>query len=604
MNILYIISTIFLLVMYMLLKKNNDKQNFLSGIIISIIMLFAYNIAINVILYFMQAKLDLNILSIVNFIISFGILLKIFKDKDIQKYYIDKADLIIVIIILCVATAVAIYNYGPELKIKHRTTDASSHYLAASDYYQYSTLTSKKNTDDFNYFGITLLMPGAYINNGIIFKIFDGIIDNAYFCKLFFIFDIFIWALSGVLMYVALTIKNKRTDVKLMALFFSFMYMFAYQLNSLECGFSYLGLGLDIIIAIIIVMKTDLKGMTKCLMLFFLNFGIMFTYYYFAPVVFLAIFWQILQENKENGNKLFNLKNICNILISLVIPGTFGILYFVVMPKIGDLNGINYVNALMIDGSIYKNLVTNLIPYLVLSEIFIIYNLKQKTKNFCFKIYILSLIFIIIALIGWKLNKISDYYYYKIYYFLFIILLICSFEAIKILVEQVKYKILVYILIGIYFIGMVASIIFENAFGIYDIYASNGVELKHDYTVITNDELKLLKWYNNNLNDINNTNMETLFIYNDDGEINGKCRWIYFITKNIYNFLDLIYDIDDNNPIDEFILENKKYMVAFKNEYSVYDDYDNIFEKIKQYNLKILYQNDGGVILENQNITE
>lgn len=193
MNIVYIISTIFLLITYMLLKKNNDKQNILSGIIISIIMLFAYNIAINVILYFMQVKLDLNILSIVNFVISFIILLKILKDKDIQKYYIDKVDLIIVIIILIVASAIAIYNYGFDIKIKHRTTDAASHYLASSDYWQYSTLTSQKNTDILGSFGLTFLMPGSYVNCGIIFKIFDNIVDNTDFYKLFFLFDIFNW---------------------------------------------------------------------------------------------------------------------------------------------------------------------------------------------------------------------------------------------------------------------------------------------------------------------------------------------------------------------------------------------------------------------------
>ena len=604
MNIVYIISTIFLLITYMLLKKNNDKQNLLSGIIISIIMLFAYNIAVNVILYFIQAKLDLNILSVVNFIISFGILLKILKDKDIQKYYIDKVDLIIVIIILIVASAVAIYNYGFNIKIKHRTTDASSHYLASSDYWQYSTLTSKKNTDAFNYFGVTFLMPGSYINCGIMFKIFDSILDDVYFYKLFFLFDIFNWILSGLLMYVLLTMKSKKTKVKILALFFSFFYMFAYQLNSLVCGFSYLGLGLDFIIAILIVMKSDMKGLFKNILLFFLNFGLMFTYYYFAPVVFLTIFWQILQENKENGNKLFNLKNICNIIISLILPGIFGILYFVVMPKINKVSGINYINALLIDGSIYKNLITNLIPYLVLAEIFIIYNLKNKNKCIDFKFLILSLLFIIIALIGWKLNKISDYYYYKIYYFVFISLIISSFEVIKILVEQPKYKIATYILIAIYGIGLICSIILKNSLWIYDIYAANGAEMQLDYEVINKDEIEILKWYNNNLNDINNTNMKTLFIYNDDGNINGKCRWIYFITKNTYNFLDMIYDIGDINPIDELIQENKKYIVAFKNEYKMYDNYDNINEKITQYNLTILFQNDGGMVLQNPNVVE
>ena len=123
-------------------------------------------------------------------------------------------------------------------------------------------------------------------------------------------------------MYVLLTMNNKKTKVKILALFFSFFYMFAYQLNSLVCGFSYLGLGLDFIIAIIIIMKSNIKGLIRNILLFFFNFGLMFTYYYFAPVVFLTIFWQILQENKENGNKLFNVKNICGFILSEVLSGS------------------------------------------------------------------------------------------------------------------------------------------------------------------------------------------------------------------------------------------------------------------------------------------
>ena len=66
----------------------------------------------------------------------------------------------------------------------------------------------------------------------------------------------------------------------------------------------------------------------------------------------------------------------------------------------------------------------------------------------------------------------------------------------------------------------------------------------------------------------------------------------------------MIYDIGDINPIDELIQENKKYIVAFKNEYKMYDNYDNINEKITQYNLTILFQNDSGMVLQNPNVVE
>ena len=36
----------------------------------------------------------------------------------------------------------------------------------------------------------------------------------------------------------------------------------------------------------------------------------------------------------------------------------------------------------------------------------------------------------------------------------------------------------------------------------------------------------------------------------------------------------------------------------------MYDNYDNINEKITQYNLTILFQNDSGMVLQNPNVVE
>ena len=47
-------------------------------------------------------------------------------------------------------------------------------------------------------------------------------------------------------------------------------------------------------------MQQKIKQEYRDILIFFLTFGIMFSYYYFAPVVFLAIFIQMIVEIKNH----------------------------------------------------------------------------------------------------------------------------------------------------------------------------------------------------------------------------------------------------------------------------------------------------------------
>ena len=74
--------------------------------------------------------------------------------------------------------------------------------------------------------------------------------------------------------------------------------MLGYPLNSEISGFSYLSLGMNIIISIIIIIQYFLQNKINrtmvILILFLLNFGLFFTYYFFVPVVYISIFITII----------------------------------------------------------------------------------------------------------------------------------------------------------------------------------------------------------------------------------------------------------------------------------------------------------------------
>lgn len=600
MNIIYILTSLALIISYLLLNKSEKKENLIHSVIISVILFLTYNIFITQVMFFVHLKSTLLNLAIVNIAFSAVFITKEIKTKTIQKYYINKLDIIAVIIILGLAITIVIMNYGTNIAVKHAVTDAATHYFASDDFYRYSTLFSRESSDTIKWLNTPYLMTGAYVNTGIFLKLFKGIIDETFFVKLYFIFDMFIWMLSGLLMYTALSTNFKNKKHQRLALVLTIFYMLAYQLNSLFAGFSYLGVGLDIIIGIIIIMKSEIKTNYKISSLFLLNLGIMFSYYYFAPVLFLAEFWYILATNKKQNIKIFSKQNIFEILIVLVIPGLIGVIYFIGYPLMQANNkAFDYVGAIATDGFIYKDLIMNIFPYLLLSEVYIIYIAFKKKNTFIDKLLYLTVIFTLLIYMLMRLEFVSSYYYYKIYYMLFLVLTVSSYEILKIFVDKGKnVTIIVSGVLIIYSFGIFSAMILDKNWFVFDIYLTNGEEIKDDYALIKDKEFYLFEYYNNNINTMQND--DTLFCKTKGNT--GRDRWVYSITKNGNNLTNALTN-DKITTVEKFMGNSKyHYFVLLKNDYG--GEYDKVQDEVKRYNLKILIQNSAGMILEKQDLAE
>ena len=600
MNIIYILTSLALIISYLLLNKSEKKENLIHSVIISVILFLTYNIFITQVMFFVHLKSTLLNLAIVNIAFSAVFITKEIKTKTIQKYYINKLDIIAVIIILGLAITIVIMNYGTNIVVKHAVTDAATHYFASDDFYRYSTLFSRESSDTIKWLNTPYLMTGAYVNTGIFLKLFKGIIDETFLVKLYFIFDMFIWMLSGLLMYTALSTNFKNKKHQRLALVLTIFYMLAYQLNSLFAGFSYLGVGLDIIIGIIIIMKSEIKTNYKISSLFLLNLGIMFSYYYFAPVLFLSEFWYILVKNKKQSIKIFSKKNIFEIIIALVIPGLIGVIYFIGYPLMQANNkAFDYVGAIATDGFIYEDLIMNIFPYLLLSEVYIIYIAFKKKNTFIDKLLYLTVIFTLLIYMLMRLEFVSSYYYYKIYYMLFLVLTVSSYEILKIFVDKGKnVTIIVSGVLIIYSFGIFSAMILDKNWFVFDIYLTNGEEIKDDYALIKDKEFYLFEYYNNNINTMQND--DTLFCKTKGNT--GRDRWVYSITKNGNNLTNALTN-DKITTIEKFMEKTKyHYFVLLKNDYD--GEYDKVQDEIKRYNLKILIQNSAGMILEKQDLAE
>ena len=77
---------------------------------------------------------------------------------------------------------------------------------------------------------------------------------------------------------------------------------------------------------------------------------------------------------------------------------------------------------------------------------------------------------------------------------------------------------------------------------------------------------------------------------------------MYSILKNQNNFIDS-YNAELTVRLEKFMEYSTEYMVVFKTDYN--GDYDKLVnEDIEKYNLKIIIQNESGMILQKQNLPE
>ena len=131
------------MVLFILLKKTEDKVNVIKTIIISIVLVLCYNIVICYINHWLNIKCNLLNLSIENLVISILLFLAILKSKQIQRYEkICKKDIIFIAIITIVVGILTYIYFGFPIKLKYFMTDAANHYSYARFFYENSELMS------------------------------------------------------------------------------------------------------------------------------------------------------------------------------------------------------------------------------------------------------------------------------------------------------------------------------------------------------------------------------------------------------------------------------------------------------------------------------
>ena len=586
MQIIYIVEIILMFIIFMLLHKTNKKERVILWITLFAVSIICYNVFICLMFKIINIQCSLVNLSIINILIIILGIAKIIKDKKIQKYYIHIQDIIIPIILLLIILGVAYKHFGYPPEIKYKITDSATHYRTAMEFYQkQELLQSHSNTDIMNLFNLSSLMPASYVNIGIAFNISSYFIQEDNFYIIYILYDICMLYLAALLMYILLTMrKTQNKKMCIISAILAIIYALGYPLNSMQSGFSYLSIGLNIILAILITINllklNKLKNPYIIAILSLLNFGIFFSYYLFVPIIYLAEFIWLLREYKKKENKIINIKSISTILITLVVPAIYGIYYFVLIDIIqGNIAQFTKIST---PGDVYTNYISNFILFIPLIIMYIIHNIhKNKIEVWAILVIIA---FTIIAYIAKICGIVSEYYLMKLYYIAWIFAIIATYKEI----DHYRHKTKIITTIGIiYIILLVISLNFQNLkiSSLYDIYKTN-LENTNEANLITDSQKELVKYYKNNLQSQEN-NID-IYSYNNI----GTNWWLYNFFENPYFIigLGLIFWEED---VEQWLNETEKQYYILLTPENIYDHID---KNSNEYN--ILFINNSGAILE------
>lgn len=597
MKILYIITMLLLIILEIIVKKTDKKLKVLNSISVILVLNLCYNILVCYILDLLNIPITLLSLEIVNCILIAWLLIKILKDKQIQQYTINIKDVIFELLLLAIVISVGYLEFGFPIQIKYFSTDASMmHYDPSYKFYKSDKLLSAEEFKN--------VMPGLYINVGILFKVLSGLISEFYFYKILIIFDLFTLFMMGKMFYISINkyLKNKTEYV--IGILFSTLYVIGYPLNNLLCGFFYLGLGVLIINTILYIMQTfDEKIVSHnqhMIALFLLNIGLFFSYYLFVPFVYGAIFiYYIIYKRKEN-EKILSKRTALFIVISLIIPFIFGLQFNVLQSMLSKSTELLKVNGIMKDeGYIYRNIFSNFILFIPFVIYYIYTLIKNKKIEFNEILLALLVLYIVALFIAWKFNIISAYYIFKNYFVLWMVIIYSFLRgAIYLINNEQDMKSLVIGFTMVYLIFLGISLNYKNVniiktplnnsesiADVMDIYGINKTllfDIKKDFT---NEELEVVKYCYENLN------ME-----NGNAIVIGHERqlfWFYSITH--YKLRENIQSFANTKDLEQWTsTEKEKYLIIFDNN-NMYENYKTYLDKVLYGKTKIFSSNVGRI---------
>lgn len=607
LGIFYMLTVIAMVITFVLVKKSDEKVNFISWCIFSGIAYLGFNITVCMIFGVLNITTNLVFLSIADLAVAGLFGFKIYKDKGIQSFEIRKRDILALIICFAIICYMGKTQYRPfDRTVANASVDVSMHYSAATNFADNMKVLAK--IDNKTGYNFTTMQTGAYINTGIFMNVMRNLKPDYKEYATFKIFEMAVLLLNTAGFYMLISDKLKTKTNYVIGIVFLTLYAFAYPYTSLLYGFSYLSVAIAFATGLFYLAKIYDSGISNKFLIgliVLMGIGVIFSYCLFVPALyaFICIYAFIKDMQKKQEKKYLKIfgKNTLIITGLLLIVTVLSICYLVIPTfTLSDQNKLT--DAIGFDGGIYKSLYQDFLFYIPFVVLFIYTCIKNKTIDYKIIVGILLLFQTIIELIGLKMGFVSPYYYYKIYYIIWIIAVEIAVEIMCQLDNNKELKVIMisgltmWVLIICGCVSRIEDKIqqkcpgliegglkLDSSAGIYfdtNILATNNI---NHSCLVNSDRLDLAEAMGN----VEGMTLKNMLV----GGMNTNCKaWMYVVSRiecGGESINDLQKAVVETTVEDWLENPEKEYFVLYTGEkYKTTDEYE------------LLFQNDAGVILK------
>lgn len=577
----FILLFVYLLMFFILffVQKKHSKISLVENSFITLVAFMCY-ISLSMFI-FDKLSIHLNIINLIfcNLIVLFVEMIFLLK-KNIQKISISKNNVIFLSIMFIITISILFYTFGFKFNVSFYSPDAAAHFVSAKYFALSNNLNANIGVVNTQNYGDGFLFF-FYTNLGIIYKIMPNIsITIQYY--IFVIYNFIIFFGIGTGFYLLLNVINtKSKKCFVLKITISLLFTLGLPLNVFLYGFSYWNTSILIIelILLIIAEYCDFMGYFSYLTLFLGLFGLFCSYSLFVPVIYFSVFFFLL-KTCGGIKKIFTKKFLLIFLIVMFIPFVLGFTYFI-FPILFE-NGISGMSGLSLEGTIFIDIISNILLLIPISFYSI---LGKDKKDYLNNIFIYTIIYCFIIFALSLFGFISGYYFSKTLIILWLFVWYHFYKGMVKLCSNNKEFMILYF--ALYLLLLLVSLtdldekivskndVYNNSLilnRIFSVYTWNCNYVKNPSKYFENNDLYVLEYIK--VNNISNKNNELMY----NGNYVQK-RWFEVFTDKFPN-------IDYDGWLIQYKLPSS-YTLWFSsnNDYFVYDKRNKFIDFYEDDNL-------------------
>lgn len=302
----YIVSFLGAVSTLVLLPKSEEKRNLLTGVLVSYVSVLSIGALCAFLLSTVGIPVQLwSMGSIYSAILAGGLFIQIRKRK-IQKYYLRKADLVMIGICVVIVGGVALYIFTPSLRMGYSNPiDPVNHYLFAM-----RVVRGEKVSGMFF----------AALYNGMFIRLFQWLFPVNWTYKAFILADIYHTIIEFLFFYAVAVVLTEKREKRYIPIIASVLYWCGFPLFSFaKGGYVYWSMVIMLIEYVMLLLKWYVERVRQrkqlLLMIGMGCFAVAVCYIQLAPGIFLSVFGVILYESYLEKKLCMNRKNVCIMLV-------------------------------------------------------------------------------------------------------------------------------------------------------------------------------------------------------------------------------------------------------------------------------------------------